>query len=378
MTLSSAASLLVSPLLGLRLDGLDPGAPNHCVVEGMSWSPGADGHTLLRIERLEATGLRLALGPFAFDVARLTLKQLEARIAVVAGTPACTRVEAAEAEVAGAQFRGELDLGSELRGVLAAVQSPAAAAPAPGGAPPLSLEPLASTEGTIRGKITDAQLFFDADVTVPIRYGTIELDDATVEHIGPDSRMGVSRMGIYLDAPNGRSYLYQFAAPPVAGVEYERRGTLLGPWISDRGKLHLQLFVESLLLQSRGGVAQGLTQQTRLLLGRTALAGDVQMGDGLLALPGLQLRMEGRGEGRNAIRLHSDSVGSGLAADVANLQVRSVALERGGTRLACETATAALKLQIFSDKTPMRFSLGLDEGRFAKLRLDFAEGSDSP
>ena len=380
MTLSSAASMLVSPLLGLRLGGLDPATPNHCVLEGVSWSPGQEGQTVLRIERLEATGLELSLGPFAFDVARLVLKQLAARITVVAGAPVCSMIEAAEAEVAGAQLRGVLDLGSELQGVLQAVQAPAAAAaaaPASGEAPVLSLAPLAGTEGTIRGKITDAQLFFDADVTVPIRYGTIELDDATVEHIGPDSRMGVSKMGIYLDAPNGRSYLYQFAAPPVAGVEYERRGALLGPWVSDRGKLHLQPFVESLLQQSRGGLAQGLTEQTRLLLGRTALAGDVQMGDGLLAVPGLQLRMEGRAEGRNAMRLHSDSVGSGLAADIAGLRVRDVVLERSGTRLACDSVAAALRLEIFSGETPMRFSLGLDEGRFAKLRLEFAGDPDS-
>jgi len=373
-TLSAAASMLVNPLLGLSLGGASGGAPNRCVLEGVSWSPAEEGQTVLRIEKLEAAGLQLALGPFTLELARLVLVQLEARIAIAGGVPVCSRVEAAEAEVAGAQLRGVLDLGSELRGVLQAVQAPAAA-PAPGEAPALSLEPLAGTDGTIRGKITDAALLFDADVTVPIRYGTVDLDDASVEHIGPDSRMGVSRMGIYLDAPNGRSYLYQFAAPPVAGVDYERRGALLGPWISDRGKLHLQPFVESLLLQSRGGLAQGLTQQTRLLLGRTALAGEVRLGDGRLVLPGLQLRLEGRDEGSNAIRLHSDSVGSGLGAQIARLLARSLVLERAGMRLECDSAAGAVQLDIFSDSVPMRFSLGLTQGRLAKLRLELAEGA---
>ncbi|QJW83340.1 hypothetical protein HK414_01260 [Ramlibacter terrae] len=92
-----------------------------------------------------------------------------------------------------------------------------------------SLAPLAAAEGTLRAKILDAHLIFDADVTVPIRQGRIDFKDATVEHVGPDSRMGASRLGLYVDAPNGRSYLYQFPTSLVPGVEYEKRGALLGP-----------------------------------------------------------------------------------------------------------------------------------------------------
>ena len=33
----------------------------------------------------------------------------------------------------------------------------------------------------------------------------------TVEHVGPDSSMGLSPMGLYVDAPNGRNYLYLLA-----------------------------------------------------------------------------------------------------------------------------------------------------------------------
>ena len=136
-------------------------------------------------------------------------------------------------------------------------------------------------------------MLFDAEVTVPIRHGQIDFNDATVEHVGPDSRMGVSRLGLYVDAPNGRSYLYQFASAPLTGVEFERRGALLSPWVSERGKLRLQPFVEALLRQADGGQSQGLTQQARLLLGRTALAGEVQLSDGLFAVPGMQAQHRG-------------------------------------------------------------------------------------
>ncbi len=72
---------------------------------------------------------------------------------------------------------------------------------------------------------------------------------------------------LYVDAPNGRSYLYQFASAPLAGVEFEHRGALLGPWVSERGKLRLQPFAEAMLRQRGGGQSQGLTGQARLLLG---------------------------------------------------------------------------------------------------------------
>ena len=87
---------------------------------------------------------------------------------------------------------------------------------------------------------------------MPIRQGQVDFKDATVEHVGPDSRMGVSRLGLYVDAPNGRSYLYQFPSAPVAGVEYERRGALLGPFVTDRGNLRLQEFGEWLLRKPGG------------------------------------------------------------------------------------------------------------------------------
>jgi hypothetical protein len=164
------------------------------------------------------------------------------------------------------------------------------------------LGPLAAADGTIRAEIVDAHLLFDADVTVPIRRGNIDFNQATVEHVGPDSSMGVSRLGVYVDAPNGRSYVYQFSSTPVSGVEFERRGAFLGAWVANRGNLRLQDFAEGLLRQGRRGPGAGFTEEARLLFDRTALSGDVQLSDGRFAAPGVEADLVGRADGRNTIR----------------------------------------------------------------------------
>jgi hypothetical protein len=231
-----------------------------------------------------------------------------------------------------------------------------------------SLTPLAEANGTINAKITDAHLAFDADVTVPIRQGEIDFGDATVEHVGPNSRMGVSRMGVYVDAPNGRSYLFQFPAAPLAGVEYERRGALLGPWITERGKLALQPFVESLLRQAAPGQPLGITGQVRLLLDRIALSGDVRLGDGKVAAPGMHGELVGRAEGRNTVRVGSEAVGRGFRIEIASLLVRGAALD-AGARVTCEEISGSVTLRLFVEGTQVRFALDLVNVKITGVRL---------
>ena len=159
-------------------------------------------------------------------------------------------LKAERAELSGIRLAGPLHLTTRDIGELRAAN--------------WSLAPLADANGEIRAKITDAQLFFDADVTVPIRQGRIDFDDANVAHVGPDSRMGAAPEGIYVNAASGRSYLYQFPQTPMPGVEYERRASLLGPWVPDRGKLDLQPFSEALLRQGRS--SPGPVSYTHLTL----------------------------------------------------------------------------------------------------------------
>lgn len=222
-----------------------------------------------------------------------------------------------------------------------------------------SLGPLAAADGTIRAEIVDAQLLFDADVTVPIRAGEVDLGDATVEHVGPDSRIGVSRLGLYVDAPNGRSYLLQFASAPVDGVEYERRGALLGPWVTDRGKLRLQPFGEWLLRQSGGAPAMTLTEQSRRLFARTAVSGEVQLADARFAAPGLQADFAGREDGCNRVRIHSDAVGHGFTLELPSFRVRNVVAELAGQQVRCDEVTGAATLRVLVEGGSFRLALDI-------------------
>jgi hypothetical protein len=262
--------------------------------------------------------------------------------------------------------------GMELSGVR--IQGPVVLPPSPVGAnapsaASWSLGPLAAANGAVRAQIVDAQLVFDADVTVPIREGSIHFDDASVEHVGPDSRMGVSKLGIYVDAPNGRSYLYQFASAPVAGVAYEQRGGLLAGRASSRGNLRLQDFAEALLRQGPDTHGPGFTDQARVLFDRTAVSGEVRLGDGRLAVPGVEAQFAGRAQGHNAVRLQSDAVGRGLAAEVASLSVRQVVATVGGMQVECDEVTGTLKLRLFREGAQLRFAFDLGNVRFAGLRL---------
>lgn len=360
------AASLIDIVLGLQLGSADQEAANRVSLEGLTVGSTA-GHALeCRIRSLAATSLRLASGPLVLEVGRLALNDIVAQVRLDEGRPRLSSLAAASAELSGVKVHGPLAF-------------PAAAPPnEPAPAGDWSLGPLASVDGTIRAEIVDAHLLFDADVTVPIRQGKIDFKDATVEHVGPDSRMGVSRMGLYVDAPNGRSYLYQFSSTPVGGVEYERRGALLGPFVTDRGNLRLQPFAEGLLRQGQAGPGVGFTEQARLLFDRTAVSGEVRLGDGRFAAPGVQADLVGRAEGRNAIRLHSQAVGRGLTAEMALLSVRNALLNAGGMQLGCDEITGGLTLRLTVEGVQVQFGFELATMKISGLHLDRAAAGSPP
>ncbi|HEY0822623.1 MAG TPA: hypothetical protein VGD76_02460 [Ramlibacter sp.] len=364
---------ILDRVLGLALSPAAPDAGNRVSIEGLAFGPGQDGATELRILRFEASALRLSSGPFTLEIGKLALHQLAAQVRTEGGRPRLHAANAASAEFSGVKAYGPLALppppGPATHVVHVHGATPASSPGASAPATSWSLAPLAAAEGTLRAEIVDAHLLFDADVTVPIRQGLVEFRDATVEHVGPDSRMGASRLGIYVDAPNGRSYLYQFASAPVAGVEYERRGAMLGPWVTDRGRLHLQPFGEWLLRQLAGGQALGVTEQARLLFDRTRVSGEVRLGDGRFAAPWLQAELAGRAEGRNAVRLHSVAVGRELDVEMGALSARNVVLGSGPTRARCDEITGALTLRVFVDAGQLRFAFELGQVRMAGLHL---------
>jgi hypothetical protein len=369
-----AAASLPDLLLGLLQASSGPDAGNRFSLEGLTWAASNDGALEVTVRRFEATSLRLAAGPLTLEVGLLALNQVVARIRTEGGRPRLWALEAASAELAGLKVQAPFSLPRPGSGPQAA--QPQASASAIGGttagtgaAAGWSLGPLAAADGQIRAEIVDAHLLFDADVTVPIRQGGVDFNQATVEHVGPDSRMGVSRLGLYVDAANGRSYLYQFATAPVAGVEYERRSALPGPWGTDRGKLRLQPFLESVLRQPPSGPNLGVTEQARLLFDRTAVSGEVQLSDGRFAAPGVQAELVGRADGRNAVRLHSGAVGRGLTLEMNALSVRNAVLSLGDAQVNCADITGVLMLRLFADTAQLRLAFDLASLKIAGLRL---------
>ena len=361
------AASIIDFVLGLALPPAGEGAGNRISLEGLTSVARTDGVHEIGIRRLEAASLQVAHGPVRLEVGHLALNKVVALVRSEEGRPRLGALEAASAELSAVKLQGPSMVPRQSGG-------DGSATPAAAGS--WSLGPLAAADGTIRAEIVDAHLLFDADVTVPIRQGKVDFADATVEHVGPDSRMGASRLGFYVDAPNGRSYLYQFSSAPVAGVEYERRGAVLGPWVTDRGNLQLQAFVEGLLRQPWGGTGLGITEQARLLLDRTAVSGEVQLSDARFAAPGVQGELVGRADGRNAIRLHSEAVGRGLTAEMASLSVRKAAAGSGDGRLGCDEMTGALVLRVFVEGGQGRFRFDLTEMKMLGLRLQL-QGTSS-
>jgi hypothetical protein len=353
VTSAALAASLIDTVLGLAIAPAGPESSNRISLEGLTLGSRDDGAREIGIRKLEAASLRVASGPLTLEIGHFALHELMAQVRIEGGRPRLSALEAASAEASALQVHGPLNL-----------------SPQPGGhASSWSLGPLAAADGTIRAEIVDAHLLFDADVTVPIRQGQVDFKDTTVEHVGPDSRMGVSRLGLYVDAPNGRSYLYQFPSAPMAGVEYERRGALLGPWVTDRGKLQLQAFAEGLLRQAREVHGMGVTGQARLLFDRTAVSGDVQLGDGRFAAPGVQADLVGRADGRNVVRLHSEAVGRGLSLEMASLAVRDAVLHSGDMQMSCGDVGATLTLRLSVEDTRLRFAFDLTNMKLSGLRL---------
>jgi hypothetical protein len=345
-------------------------------LEGATSAPSDDGALEIGIRRWAAASIRIGSGPLMLEVGQLALDKLAALVRTEGGRPRLCALQAASAELSDVKVHGRLVLSRQPKRDSHALHAHGGASASDDSLADQAdssswfLGPLAAANGSIRAEIIDAHLLFDADVTVPIRQGQVDFNAATVEHVGPDSRMGVSRLGLYVDAPNGRSYLYQFSSALVAGVDYERRDALLGSRVTDRGKLRLQPFGEALLSQPRAGQALGFTEQARLLFERTAVSGEVRLGDGRFAAPGVEADLPGRAEGRNVVRLHSQAVGRGLTVEMASLSVRNAVLSLRQWRMGCADIAGAVVLRVFVEGKQLRLELDLANLKISGLRLD--------
>jgi hypothetical protein len=298
-------------------------------VSGMSSEIESPDRSTLRIERIEVRDVKLQtpLGLVSAALATLTNVTADLRTA--------PQVGGSLGPFAGVTV-GELRL--EGASVEQVVVPPLAVG---GPRKTWRLDPLGSLDGTLHADITDAAWVFDADVTIPISHGRIDFNRATVEHVGPDSSIGLSPMGIYVDAPNGRTYLYRLSASHVPGATFERRGVLLASWTADRGSLDLQPFVECLL---SGMPIGALATGTRDMIARTRVNAELRLGDGVIGDDRNHVLFAGRDQGNNAIELSSPS-GAGLVARMPQLSALESRCEIPGAVISTGALSATLSVQ---------------------------------
>ncbi|MGZ8258950.1 MAG: hypothetical protein ACXWUL_00180 [Caldimonas sp.] len=304
-----------------------------------------DGAVRLRIDRVELRDVKAvaSLASLTAASAALTDVTISLRTAPEGGGPfarlACLRV-------------GELRLGG-------ANVEMAAVPRAAGGMPrKWRLDPLAALDGTVHAEVADAAWMFDADVTIPISAGRIDFNRATVEHVGLDSSMGISRMGIYVDAPNGRTYLYLLSATHVPGARFERRGELLAPWSGDHGAIDLQPFFECLLTgMSIGSPATG----ARDMAARTRVSAELRLGDGVIGDERNRLVLEGREQGNNRIELASGPSTPGVVVRVPELRARESRVEVAGDAVSTGALAATLSVRLNDVLASSTVSLSIAE-----------------
>jgi hypothetical protein len=310
-----------SPIPSLQLGALQ--------MTGVASRQEPDGTQALRMERIEARDLTLQTPIGLVRAARAVLSNVGVRLR--AATPDA-RPLARLAGLTAGELRLE-SMGIELN---------ALARPAGGAGKSWRLDPLGALDGSVHADIADAAWIFDAKVTIPISGGRIDFNRATVEHVGPDSSLGISRTGIHVDAPNGRSYLYLLAATHVPGVSFERRGALLSSWTSDRGAIDLQPFAECVL----SGVPVGAPAAgTREMLARTRMSAELRLGNGVIGDAGHRLVLTGRELGKNRIELSPAPSGPGFVLRLPELSAGELRFELFGKRLSAAALSAVLSVQ---------------------------------
>jgi len=293
---------------------------------GIALRPGPDGSLQASLERLDLrnVGLQTALG--SVDVVRLALTNAVLRLAASDTTFELLGFTADEVQLENAELT-----------------------PAPGTAPPedVRLEPLGTVQGRLQVSVRDAAWVIDAEITMPIVAGRIDFDRVVVEHIGPNSSMGVSRDAIYVEAPSReRMDLVRFAVPDIAGVRYEQRG-LGGLRVVDRGSIDLRPFAEAVL---RAGMQtppwRPPTSEVQAMLDRTKLVGDVQLADGAIGTERDRLVLDGRAQGRNGIALTAAVLGQRLLVHWPELSASGSVFGLLGGRGTTGPITAAVDAQV--------------------------------
>lgn len=235
-----------------------------------------------------------------------------------------------------------------------------------------ALAPLSALAGELRVHVTDAAWVLDAEVRLPIQAGGIDFNRVTVAHVGPDSSMGLSRMGVYVDAPSGRQYLAMLDGSPREGMRFEQRGALLGPLVTDRGALLLAPLLQALLAGTRPFRPAADAQA---LLRRTRIEGRLRLGDGPLGQPALGLALTGAAAGRNQLTLQS-TTGGGLLLRWPELSATALRWPLPGIgRASAESLSGGLSVEVRPGPAGLRLALKAHELLLRGLRIEPADAT---
>lgn len=239
------------------------------------------------------------------------------------------------------------------------------------------LDALRQLDGALRAFITDAAWIVDADATLPIQHGRLNFDNVSVEHVGPDSSLGLSRGGVYLDAPHlGRRYLYVFTAGEVPGVSFEQRVDGQAG-IGYRGAIDLHAFLPRLLTAGARPLGHPADPSVLGMLDRTRLAGDLQCGDGLLSVPGVRMMLSGMAAGRNRVGVSSAVLSRELVLRLPDVQADDVQLDLpqgwlSAARLSAEVELSLTAIGRREGEAPLAWDLQLRVARASLQQLTLA------
>ncbi|HEY0855865.1 MAG TPA: hypothetical protein VGE16_02340 [Albitalea sp.] len=312
----------VASVLGTSLKDLD--------ASGLSLSVEADGSLCARADRAVLRHARLPTVAGLASVSRITLAGLVIRLSAPPAEPPLQLLGLAAGEV-------------QLENIdLTLAQRPQIDTASAGA---WRLDAVGALDGLLRIFIRDATWVVDADIAMPISGGRVDFDRVVVDHLGPNSSMGVSRDGIYVDAPGGaRTELFRFATPQPPGAQVEARGGFAGG-VSARGSLDLRPFAQA-WLEAAHGAALGKTAGRTVdrMLDRTKLSGELRLGDGALGTDRHHLLLSGQAQGKNRVSVSAAVLGHRLVLRLPALSARSAVFEVLGRHGGCGAVAATLEV----------------------------------
>lgn len=320
----------------VRIPGVDF-ACESLASRGVSLAAQPAGRTEIAAASVVAEGVRASLAGMTVEIGRVTLDDVRAEVVPVAGAPVL------------ASFAVQCIGVERLRAALARD-----AIAAEGAREGVRLDPLATLDGLVHAFVTDALWFVDADIAVPIRQGTIDFNAVEIEHVGPNSLLGVSPAGIHVSGPAGqvRMPVVTFGPSPPPGVSFATDGGF--PFArGDRGRIDLLPFLQALLSAPPGHpLARPADPNLSGALERTRIKGEVQLGDGTLARGGQRVDLAGREAGKNRCTLDSPSVAQRVVITMPQLHARAASWSLPGRELRTATVEAVVEAHVLGSDAP--------------------------